>query len=156
MNSIILLHSKCITALAARIEEDEQHLLSTSANGVIKALLAQLVGVLKQLHIRKGRAENAKTASGRLQQQAEEAEQQIRQAEGRAETAQTALKELEFEEEEAARFRNEAPVEVRPGSAAMLVPEQIQAWFCITAGTDFRCHLEPLCSSDMAVVGSYL
>ncbi len=66
-----------------------------SANGVIKALLEQLVGVLKQLHIRKGRAEKAETPLGRLQQQEEEAEQQIRQAEGRAETAQTTLKELE-------------------------------------------------------------
>ncbi len=117
-----------------------------------------------QLHIRKGRAEKAETALGRLQQQAEEAEQQIRQAEGRAETAQSALKELEFKEEEAARIRNEAPLEVRPGSAAMLVPEQIHGigqykmydswdWFCITAGTDFVCHLEPLCCSDVAVVG---
>ncbi|KAL0046237.1 hypothetical protein WJX82_006497 [Trebouxia sp. C0006] len=46
--------------------------------------------------------------------------------------------------EEAARIRNEAPLEVRPSLAAMLVQEQIQYrmfdswdWFCITAGTEF-------------------
>ncbi len=40
-----------------------------------QGLLSQLVGVLKQLLIKKGRAEQPKTALGRLQQQAEEAEQ---------------------------------------------------------------------------------
>ena len=100
----------------------------------------------------------AETALGRLQLQAEEAEQQIRQAEGRTETAQSAPKELELKKEEAARIRNEAPFEVRPCLAAMLVPEQMQYkmsgsrdWFCITAGTELVCHLEPLCSHDIAL-----
>ena len=62
--------------------------------------------------------------------------------------------------EEAARIRNEAPLEVRPSLAAMLVQEQIQYrmfdswdWFGITAGTEFVCHPEPWCCCDLAVFG---
>ncbi len=112
--------------MAARAEEAKRDLRPAfaSAPTTTLELVEQLAEALKQLEISKGRAEKAETALGRLQRQAEEAERQIRQAEGRAETAQTALKELQHQQEEAARIRNETLLEVRPKSAAVLVPEQ--------------------------------
>ena len=111
------------SALTVRIEEAKWHIRPAATDDLTKALAQQLVGALKQLDISESRAEKAETALGRLQQQAGEAEQQIRQAEGRAETAQTALKELQYKEE-AVSIRNQTRPEDRPGSAAVLVPEQ--------------------------------